>query len=61
MNSPLLTPSEVATMLAVKPSWVYEACRGDRLPHVRIGRHLRFRAIDIEAWVAGQLKARTTH
>jgi hypothetical protein len=36
----LLTAEEVAAMLKVKPSWVYERIRarkGEKLPHVKLG------------------------
>lgn len=50
----LLTPAEAADYLRVRPSWVYEAARGQRLPHVKLGRHLRFLREDLDAWVASQ-------
>jgi excisionase family DNA binding protein len=31
-----------AALLAVKPSWVYDAVRSGALPCVRVGRHIRF-------------------
>ena len=49
----LLTDQEVATFLAVQPDTVRRrAARGD-LPSIRLGRLLRFRQEDVEAWVAG--------
>jgi excisionase family DNA binding protein len=37
----------------VKPlSWVYAAVREGRLPHVRVGRHVRFLRSDLESFVA---------
>jgi excisionase family DNA binding protein len=47
-----LTPQEAAQYLRVRPSWVYEAARARRLPHLRLGRHLRFLRADLDAWVA---------
>jgi excisionase family DNA binding protein len=44
LSTPLLPPSEAARLLAVKPSWIYEAVRTGQLPHLRIGRHIRFTA-----------------
>jgi excisionase family DNA binding protein len=52
--SDLMTPREAAAYLRVRPSWVYEAARGRRLPHVKVGRHLRFLQGDLDAWIAGQ-------
>jgi excisionase family DNA binding protein len=41
----LLTVREVARLLKVPPSWVYERCRersSDPLPHLKLGKYLRF-------------------
>lgn len=46
--------AEVADLLGVKQSWVREACRDGRLPHVRIGRYLRFRLERIYEWIEEQ-------
>lgn len=46
----LLTVSEVAELLRVPVSWVYERTRrrGDeRLPHIKVGKYLRFRLSEI--------------
>jgi excisionase family DNA binding protein len=48
----LLTASEVAERLQVTPGWVYAATRANRLPHLRLGRYVRFRADAIERWLA---------
>ncbi len=32
LDTPLLTPTEAAQLLAVKPSWIYEAVRAGTLP-----------------------------
>lgn len=55
---PLLDPPAAAALLSVKPSWVYEAARDGRLPHLRIGRHIRFLRSDLEAWVIAQREGR---
>jgi excisionase family DNA binding protein len=44
---------QVAELLAVRTSWVYEAVRTNRLRCLRIGRHIRF--IDmLEKWLREQ-------
>ncbi len=46
----LLTVQEVAQLLRVPPSWVYERCRegvSDPLPHVKLGKYLRFSRNDL--------------
>jgi len=42
LDGPLLRPEQAAELLAVKPSWIYEAVRTGRLPCLRVGRHIRF-------------------
>lgn len=51
----LMTPKQLAKELAVPKSWVYRhAAPGcdaaQRLPSVKIGRHLRFSPREIEEW-----------
>lgn len=45
-----MTAAEVADFLSVRASWVYAEARARRLPHVRVGRYVRFRRESIEAW-----------
>jgi excisionase family DNA binding protein len=54
LADPLLRPEEVARLLSVKPSWVYEKVRAGELPCLRVGRHLRFTRTMVEHWPAGQ-------
>ena len=56
MNPSLLTAGEVAALLGVPTSWVYEQSRRGRIPTVTLGRYRRYRREAIEAWVA-QLEA----
>src|SRR5437868_1639924 len=49
----ILTPEEVAALLRVQPSFIYEKCRRrsrDPLPVHRIGRYLRFSRREVLAW-----------
>ncbi len=48
----LLTAEEVADLLRVTTSWVYAQSRAERIPHVRLGRYVRFRRDAIERWIA---------
>jgi excisionase family DNA binding protein len=54
MSERLLNAAEVADFLAVKESWVREATRDGRLPHLRLGRYRRYRLEDIERWLSDQ-------
>jgi hypothetical protein len=38
-------------MLSVKPSWVYAEVRAGRIPHVPLGRYVRFSPVSIAAWI----------
>lgn len=51
MTEPLLTVQEVADLLGVGKTWVYEAVREGRIPHLRFGRSVRFRRDAIDAWL----------
>lgn len=54
MIEELMKPSEVALMLRVSRSWVYDAAADGRLPAVRLGGPdgpLRFVRDDIEHWL----------
>ena len=47
----LLTADEVAALLQVTCSWVYAETRKRRIPHLRLGRYVRYRRSAIEAWI----------
>jgi excisionase family DNA binding protein len=47
----LLTAEEVATILQVTPAWVYAETRRRRIPHVRLGRYVRYRRVALMAWL----------
>ncbi len=51
MTGSLLNASEVAELLGVPKSWVYEQSRTGRIPTVTLGRYRRYRREAIEAWV----------
>jgi excisionase family DNA binding protein len=51
MSTRLLTASEVAALLGVPKSWVYEQSRRGLIPTVELGRYRRFREGAIERMV----------
>jgi excisionase family DNA binding protein len=56
----LMTVEEVALMLKVKTSWVYERIRarkGEKLPHIKLGHYVRFERGAVEEFVRRQRKA----
>jgi excisionase family DNA binding protein len=54
LSEPLLTADEVAALLRVPRSTVYELTRTRRLPHVKVGRRTLFVRGDLDAWVIEQ-------
>ena len=50
----LLTAADVAELLSVPVSWVREHTRSGRIPHVQLGRYVRYRYETIVSWVDEQ-------
>ncbi len=51
-----LTVLDVASLLSVRPSTVYQWASLGEIPHYRLGRIVRFRRTDLDAWVDGHRK-----
>jgi excisionase family DNA binding protein len=63
MSDRLLNVGEIAELLGVKESWVREHTRNGDIPHVPLGRYVRYREADVLAWIdelatAGRLYGR---
>lgn len=54
MTQQLLDVDAVATILSVSPKWVRRRIGDGDLPfpYLKVGRHLRFRPEDVEAYLA---------
>jgi excisionase family DNA binding protein len=53
----LLTVGEVAALLRVPASWIYARTADagvEEIPHLKLGRHLRFRRAEVLAWLEGK-------
>lgn len=50
MTDRLLEAKEVAELLAVPVGWVREHTRSGAIPHVPLGRYLRYELDDVLAW-----------
>jgi excisionase family DNA binding protein len=50
----LLTAEDVAQILGMRTDFIYRLAREGRIPHLRFGRTLRFRAEAIETWLEEQ-------
>jgi excisionase family DNA binding protein len=58
--SPLLEAEAVAIYLGMRTDWVYREVRAGRLPHIRLGRAVRFRRESIDAWLESRERAAST-
>lgn len=54
----LLVAEEVAAMLRVEPATVRQWARDGTVPHVRIGRSIRFSEPELERWIARRIAER---
>jgi excisionase family DNA binding protein len=56
LETPLLTAKQVAQLLNVPTSSIYEYSRRQLrpMPSVQVGRHRRYYRADLEAWLAGE-------
>jgi excisionase family DNA binding protein len=57
LDHQLLTADEVAELLRLPVSTIYDLARTGRLPHMKIGRALRFSRSDLEAHLAERCRA----
>jgi excisionase family DNA binding protein len=51
---PLLDSVQAAAILNVPRSWIAAEARAGRIPHVRLGRYVRFNRDDLIAWCEGR-------
>ncbi len=51
IGSEFITVNELAEYLRVTPLWIYNRVRKKEIPHLKIGRILRFRRSTIEEWL----------
>ena len=56
----LLTVTDLAARLVLPKSTVYELCRRveDPIPHLRLGRHIRFQPDQVDRWLERQQNGR---
>lgn len=53
-SNKMLTVREVAELLSVSPDTIYDKWREWDLTGYHIGKHLRFREREVEAWITAQ-------
>lgn len=59
LAEPLLDAGQAARLLHVPRSTLYELVRSRGLPHVRVGRTLRFTRQDLSVWIAANTYGQT--
>jgi len=52
----VLSPKQVSSMLEVKISTIYQWTHQRFIPHIKIGRFVRFKEDEIEKWLAENQK-----
>jgi excisionase family DNA binding protein len=45
-----LTIEEAAALIRVPKSWLYERTRANTVPHLKLGKYLRFDPVEFLAW-----------
>jgi excisionase family DNA binding protein len=58
--SRLLEAEDIAAYLGMRTDWVYREVRAGRLPHIRLGRAVRFRLESIDAWLESRERGVST-
>lgn len=51
MTERLLTSEELAERLGVPAKWPLQQARAGHIPHVRLGRYVRFDRVDVDEWL----------
>lgn len=53
-GEPLLDVQELAIDLGVKPDWIYKKTADRSIPFIKVGRFIKFKKSEIDAWLAEQ-------
>ncbi len=51
MNKQLLSVNELAEYLNVPKSWIYDRTHRDAIPHIKLGRLVRFDLEEVLEWL----------
>lgn len=54
LEDPILTIPEVAHYLKISKSKIYSLVSKEEIPHLKIGRNVRIRRKDLQAWIEKQ-------
>ncbi len=55
----LLPPIKAAAFLAISPRKLWSLTKQNRIPHVRLGRSVRYPVAQLETWLAEQVEGGT--
>ena len=50
-NQRLIEIDELSAMLGVSKNTLYDWCAVKKIPHIKLGKFLRFNAAEIEGWL----------
>ena len=51
---PFMDIIRLSELTGLPRSWLYSQAEGGSLPHYKLGKYLRFRVSEIEAWLGAQ-------
>lgn len=54
-----MTIDQIAELLQVPTSWIYERTRSNTIPHHKVGKYLRFNSKEIHDWLENQSSLKT--
>jgi excisionase family DNA binding protein len=50
----ILSIEDLAQYLGVSPSWIYKQISFKAIPYFKVGKHPRFRKVEIDRWIQTQ-------
>jgi excisionase family DNA binding protein len=50
MSAPLLDAKQAGELLNVPPSWCLAQAREGKIPHIRLGKYVRFDRDELDRW-----------
>ena len=59
MTAPLIDAKAAGELLGVPPTWLLREARRDAVPHIRLGRYVRFDPDQLLAWVSNRMRGPT--
>jgi excisionase family DNA binding protein len=54
MDERLISPRELGDKRGMKLSWIYANAEAEKIPHLKVGKYVRFRLSEIDAWLETQ-------